>query len=255
MLLRRISEHVRDQNWVAVGIDFAIVVIGVFIGIQVANWNAARIENQLEQSYLIRLHEDITESLVGQERDIRFLTQQLSDQAIILTSLKQCAVAADDDLAFQRGLNTLGYINPPRLIRTTIDELASTGRSDLLKSREVRERLADVVALEAWRGSSFDTVSRLVEYHRLKFVSEIIFNLDETFPDPFLGSFSGVEYEIDRLCQDRSLASSVSAVSLGTVDRKRAYAAFQDSMMLILPAIESELKRRWDVELAQTDLN
>ncbi len=40
MLLRRITEHVKAQNWFAVGIDFFIVVIGVFLGIQVANWNA-----------------------------------------------------------------------------------------------------------------------------------------------------------------------------------------------------------------------
>ena len=42
MLLRRIIEHVKAQNWFAVGIDFVIVVVGVFIGIQVANWNDAR---------------------------------------------------------------------------------------------------------------------------------------------------------------------------------------------------------------------
>ena len=42
MLLRRVTKHVKDQNWFAVGIDFCIVVIGVFIGIQVANWNEAQ---------------------------------------------------------------------------------------------------------------------------------------------------------------------------------------------------------------------
>jgi hypothetical protein len=35
MLLRRVIEHVREQNWLAVFIDFLIVVVGVFIGIQV----------------------------------------------------------------------------------------------------------------------------------------------------------------------------------------------------------------------------
>lgn len=39
MILRRVIEHVRDQNWAAIGIDFCIVVIGVFFGIQVASWN------------------------------------------------------------------------------------------------------------------------------------------------------------------------------------------------------------------------
>lgn len=32
MLFRRISKHVKDQNWIAVGIDFLIVVFGVWIG-------------------------------------------------------------------------------------------------------------------------------------------------------------------------------------------------------------------------------
>ena len=42
MLFRRIKAHVEKENWFAVGVDFAIVVIGVFIGLQVANWNEAR---------------------------------------------------------------------------------------------------------------------------------------------------------------------------------------------------------------------
>ena len=42
MLLRRVMKPVQDQNWVTVGVDFLIVVIGIFIGIQAANWNAAR---------------------------------------------------------------------------------------------------------------------------------------------------------------------------------------------------------------------
>ena len=32
MLLRRISRHVNEQNWIAVCLDVAIVFVGVFIG-------------------------------------------------------------------------------------------------------------------------------------------------------------------------------------------------------------------------------
>ena len=35
MLLRRITDHVKAQNWTAVALDFFIVVIGGFIRIQV----------------------------------------------------------------------------------------------------------------------------------------------------------------------------------------------------------------------------
>ena len=33
MILRRITQHVKDQNWTAVAIDLVIVVVGVFLGI------------------------------------------------------------------------------------------------------------------------------------------------------------------------------------------------------------------------------
>ncbi len=58
MILRRITEHVKAQNWFAVVIDFVIVVVGVFVGIQVSNWNASRVERQQEQAILVRLVED-----------------------------------------------------------------------------------------------------------------------------------------------------------------------------------------------------
>lgn len=59
MILRRISEHVKDQNWFAVGVDFVIVVIGVFIGIQVSNWNAAREDPSNETLYFGGLAEEL----------------------------------------------------------------------------------------------------------------------------------------------------------------------------------------------------
>jgi len=46
MLMRRAVEQFKQQHWMAIGIDLAIVVLGVFLGIQVSNWNEARIEQQ-----------------------------------------------------------------------------------------------------------------------------------------------------------------------------------------------------------------
>ncbi|MBL4870815.1 MAG: hypothetical protein JKX72_07665 [Robiginitomaculum sp.] len=42
MILRRVIKHVRNQEWTAILIDFLIVVIGVFVGLQVSNWSVAR---------------------------------------------------------------------------------------------------------------------------------------------------------------------------------------------------------------------
>ena len=44
MILRRLTANLRAQNWTAITLEFLIVVIGVFIGTQVSNWNQERVE-------------------------------------------------------------------------------------------------------------------------------------------------------------------------------------------------------------------
>ncbi len=46
MILRRLSQSLKEQNWTAIVIEFVLLVTGVFIGIQVSNWNQARVEQQ-----------------------------------------------------------------------------------------------------------------------------------------------------------------------------------------------------------------
>ena len=55
MILRRLTEHVKAQNWFAVAVDFVIVVVGVFVGLQVSNWNAARADRDRGHAYLDRI--------------------------------------------------------------------------------------------------------------------------------------------------------------------------------------------------------
>ena len=58
MILRRFSEALKQQNWAAIAIEFVLLVLGVFLGIQVANWNETRREHTLEAEYIARLQRD-----------------------------------------------------------------------------------------------------------------------------------------------------------------------------------------------------
>ena len=55
MFLRRIIEHLKTQNWTAITIEFAIVIVGVFIGTQVSNWNEERLEKRDTEQLLLEL--------------------------------------------------------------------------------------------------------------------------------------------------------------------------------------------------------
>jgi hypothetical protein len=68
MLLRKVIRHVREQSWTAITIDFLIVVLGVFVGIQVNNWNLDRLDAQRAHGYLLRIQSDIESDLKAIER-------------------------------------------------------------------------------------------------------------------------------------------------------------------------------------------
>jgi len=69
MILRRLTQHVKAQNWFAVALDFVIVVLGVFVATQVSNWNADRAFKAQERAQLAAMRTEI-------EGDLDRLTKQ-----------------------------------------------------------------------------------------------------------------------------------------------------------------------------------
>ena len=75
MILRSLTKHVKDQNWFAVGLDFLIVVVGVFVGLQVSNWNDARLREQTEQVYIERIREDLIANAEDHKQRLAYFSQ------------------------------------------------------------------------------------------------------------------------------------------------------------------------------------
>ena len=59
MILRRLSQSLKEQNWTAIWIEFVLLVSGVFLGIQVSNWNSERVTNIQSEIFTNRLREDL----------------------------------------------------------------------------------------------------------------------------------------------------------------------------------------------------
>ena len=89
MILRRITEHVKAQNWFAVALDFVIVVVGVFIGIQVANWNEARAFRAQEQAYLAQLRDEIKSNTTMIDYQARFVERVVDSSLSTLSFIER----------------------------------------------------------------------------------------------------------------------------------------------------------------------
>jgi len=100
MRLRRITEHVKAQNWFAVGLDFLIVVVGVFIGIQVSNLNDTRADHDLANRYVTQLADDIRSDINDIETGIKTSEWRY---AALSTLLEKAGLPQPDSIATPEG--------------------------------------------------------------------------------------------------------------------------------------------------------
>lgn len=67
MILRRLAQSLRRQDWVTVVLEIGIVVLGVFLGIQVANWNQDRLDDQRRAQMIGALVTNLEDSNIVQQ--------------------------------------------------------------------------------------------------------------------------------------------------------------------------------------------
>jgi hypothetical protein len=141
MLLRRVASHVSNQNWTAVAIDFVIVVVGVFIGIQVSNWNDERQREQTAQVYMERIRQDLRVNLADLRERLAYFGQVRSSALRALEALDR----PKEGLGEQFLIDTYqaSQMLPRRFGRDTYDEILSVGANDAIADVPTRTRLAN----------------------------------------------------------------------------------------------------------------
>ena len=155
MILRRVTKHVQEQNWFAVSIDFVIVVTGVFIGIQVANWNETRQDEATGYAYLIRIQEDLAVDRAVLEEQGAFWTATKSYGEAALKYLEEGVLLNNSEwntvLAFYHATQVWGFL----LYDPTYREMISAGNLGLISDPDLRRALGDYYSIGTDQRQSF----------------------------------------------------------------------------------------------------
>jgi hypothetical protein len=79
MIVRRLTHAIREQNWFAVVLEVAVVVIGIFIGLEVNDWNQQRLERKSDQRALALFVDELQLMLEEARVDLRDVTASMQD--------------------------------------------------------------------------------------------------------------------------------------------------------------------------------
>lgn len=139
-ILGRLTRAVQEQNWFAVTLELMIVVIGVFLGIQLGNWNATRIEAREAAAYRIRLVEDVHTDLDAMALRIAYFDGMRAHGLTALTALKGPLDSLGGAFLVDAYQATQEWLYSPA--RTAYNEMVSAGRVNLIPDTDLRTRLA-----------------------------------------------------------------------------------------------------------------
>ena len=235
MILRRLTKHVKDQNWFAVGLDFVIVVAGVFVGLQVSNWNAASQERARGAVYAERLKSDMQAEYVYATSlgDYYLSLKDATEQAYLGLSE---AAPMDDETILINAFRASQY-NWYERRRSTFDELVASGALALVRDD----------ALSASANWLYSTP--LFEIIQSEGQSAAYRELFRMAIEPALHD------ELGRKCGDRDMANKGGAIGLLTLDYACALEASDADMAEGVRALRSEpgLLRALKLRNAQVD--
>ena len=238
MKLRRVAEHLKHLHWTKIGVDLVIVVLGVFIGMQVSNWNQQRETNQKAAIFSERLKADLLVEAWGYEYLIDYNKDVLANADRALAAMTDNRPLSDEQFVIA-AYRATQYEGQDRR-RATYDELVSTGSISLIANQKMRE-----TAIVVYASPLFDQIQnggKQSEYRELfrRTVSanvqdDLLKQCGDRFVQPL--DYRGIVHSLDYPCQLDIPAEKIRATALAL----RSHTGFVSALQLRFADIETDL--------------
>jgi len=141
MILRRLADAFHKQAWSTVLLEVMILVVGIFIGLQVDDWNRYRQDRNDETVYLNRLHDEL---LNADKLSSRVLGRRIERQQLLFGVLEVVFNDADRQSLTADECMTVGALHFFNVVVSGLsaaEELMASGRMSILLDAELRAAL------------------------------------------------------------------------------------------------------------------
>ena len=201
-ILRRTVAKLRDKDWTAVAIELVVVIAGVFLGVQAANWNAGREQERKSVVFTERLETDLRAEAWNIEMQIGY-HQQVQANARRAADALSGQDALSDEALLVAAFRATQYNDNVRQ-RATYDELTSTGELGLVRDNALRKLAMNVYTTHVFdwftdegRASPYrDAFRKRVPYR----VQDALETACGDRPVP-VGDYAGIAAKLDYPCR------------------------------------------------------
>ncbi len=165
-ILQRLSRHLNEQNWFAVGLEILIVVISIFLGFQVTAGYEARKNLRTESVYLEELLEDFKANRTLEEKVLLRLESILPQIQGLMeqSALEQPTWSVDQlNAAFSNLWQMPTFYSTDR----TYDNILGSGDLKLIRDRKLKQEISEYY-------SSLELVEIVQNTHELQLVQILI---------------------------------------------------------------------------------
>ncbi len=141
MILRRVSESLKNQDIGTLIAEVFVVVIGIFIGLQVDGWNSERKERIDEQLYLAELMEDFkaNQAILDEQTELLKETLVAMNGLMEQSALEAPTWSVQELNAAVRLIQDMPSFLP---VSRAYDNLTGSGDLKILQSRELKNAFA-----------------------------------------------------------------------------------------------------------------
>ena len=146
MIITRIAQGLRRQDWFTAVLELVILVIGIYIGLQVDDWVSERRDRETETMYLELLARDVQE-LQQQVEGQRAFEKDKVDAAALAYKLLTTENPAAHHIELGALLTALSGRRTLSLISSTYEQMVSSGHLQLIRDSELRDKIVRHFAL------------------------------------------------------------------------------------------------------------
>lgn len=159
MIVRRVINALRRQDWAAVTIEFTLVVVGVVLAFQINEWASEREARSEREAATSRLLDEAEDDVVYFRGEVEQHRQTVGDLSYALGQVQNGTWRAADESRMRSGIAGSVYLDSPSPPSSVYEDIVAAGMLGEIGDPELRS------AISVYR-AKLNLLSRLVDYIR-----------------------------------------------------------------------------------------